>query len=142
MELLTYSYLPFPAKDLKTGKIIGEIFRPIIPVRINYKHQFCKHLWNCLADSGADRNLFPATIGELLRIKIKEGKPRIISGIGKGVIRAFTHNIKLYVGVTSFDAQIDFSYEHQVPLLGRFGFFDHFFAVTFREKKKVIELFI
>jgi len=140
MSLFPFPYLPQPKKDPKTGKIIGEVYYPFIPVRLCYKHQFFKYPINSLVDSGAERNLFPAYFGERLRIKIKKGIPRDIGGIGGVKIKGFTHDIKIYIGALNFNTKIDFSYEQEVPLLGRIGFFDKFKSVTLREKEKIVEL--
>ena len=58
-------------------------------------------------------------VSDLFRptIPIKRGIPRPIFGIGKVKIPAYTH---------------------KVLILGRFGFFDQFKRVLFREKKKEV----
>jgi len=140
MSQLTFKYLPHPKKDPKTKKIIGEVYHPFIPVRICYKHQFLKNPINSLVDSGSERNLFPAYFGEKLKIKIKKGKPRDVYGIGGIKIKAYTHEMKLFIGMRSIKTQIDFSYEQEVPLLGRIGFFDKFKSVTFKEKERIVEI--
>lgn len=88
MSKYNFPYLSYPKKDPKTGKIIGKIYYPFIPVRICYKHQFLKNPIHALVDSGTE---------------------------------------------------IDFSYEQEIPLLGRIKFFDQFKRVTFKEKEKIIE---
>lgn len=140
MSVFTFDYLPLPRKDSKTGKIVDQIFIPVIPVRIIYNHQLYRNPINCLVDSGAERNLFPAFFAEKLGIKVKKGDPKTIFGIGGVKIEGFTHNVTLYINTLSFKSQIDFSYEQEVPLLGRIGFFDKFEKVTFQEKKGVVEL--
>lgn len=112
---LAFDYFPFPKKDPRTGKIVKEIFYPVIPLRISYGHKLGRP-FQALVDSGADRNLFP--------------------------IKAFTHKIKLYLGVEVFKTEADFSYEQGVPLLGRAGFFNLFKRVTFKESDRVVEFII
>lgn len=97
-------------------------------------------LVNCLLDSGADRNLFPAQWGEAVGIKIKAGKETIHYGIGNNDIKAYRHTVKLYVGTYSFETQVDFSSQQSLPLLGRTGFFSCFKQIIFNERGKVVSL--
>lgn len=135
-----YHYLPNPRKDPKTGKIIGQIYYPVIPIKLGYKHHIFKYLINSLVDSGSDRNLFPAEIGENLGIKIKNEFCQEIGGIGGIKIIAFAHEVKIYLGSFVIDTFVDFAYEQKVPLLGRNGFFNYFKTVTFKEKSNVLEI--
>ncbi len=135
---MVFQYLPSPIQDQK-GKIIGNRFLPVVPVRIIYKHKVGR-LLNALIDSGSDMNLFPAGYGELLGIPIKKGKTIDITGIGSIAIKAYRWEVKLYVGSTSFITTIDFSYEQQIPLLGRNGFFNKFSEIVFKEKTKEVIL--
>lgn len=136
----TFNYLPNPRKDPKTGEIIGQMFYPVIPIKVCYKHHIFKYLINSLVDSGSDRNLFPAEIGENIGIKIKNELSQEIGGIGGIKIIAFTHSVKIYLGNFEIDTFIDFSYDQKVPLLGRNGFFNYFEKIIFKEKDKVVEL--
>lgn len=131
-----FSYRPYIAEDLKTREKI-EIFRPTIPIIIVYKS---RPSWDfqALVDSGSDRNLFPAKIGESIGIDIGTGGPRPIMGIGDKEVTGFTHKVKILIGGIDFDSEIDFSYEQSSPLLGRSGFFDHFKDIAFNEKAKEI----
>ena len=135
---MVFPYLPSPQRD-QSGKIIEEKFLPVIPIRIIYKHKLGR-LINALTDSGSDRNLFPAAYGELVGIPVKKGKLIDITGIGNISIKAYRWEIKLYVGSTAFITLVDFSYEQQIPLLGRNGFFNKFSEVIFRDKTKEIIL--
>lgn len=130
------TYYPYIAEDLQTGKRI-EVFRPTIPIVVVYRG---KSSWDlqALVDSGSDRNLFPAQIGEYVGLDIKKGKPRPIRGIGDHDVIAYTHRLKILAAGKTFDAEVDFSYEQKAPLLGRFGFFNFFKEVSFNEKAKEI----
>lgn len=133
-----FTYYPYIAEDLKTGKRV-EIFRPTVPIAISYKGNPSWE-FQALVDSGSDRNLFPAQLGESLDIDIKSGNPRPILGIGKNnIIDAYTHKIKIFISDYNFDSEADFSYEQQAPLLGRDGFFRFFKKIEFKEKEKVVE---
>lgn len=131
-----FTYHPYVAEDLKTGKKV-EIFRPTVPVIIVYKS---KPSWDfqALIDSGSDRNLFPASIGESVGIDVKSGNLRPIRGIGDHDIPAYTHKVKILIGPCNFEAEIDFSYEQKMPLLGRDGFFDAFKDISFNQKAKKV----
>lgn len=120
--------------------VINIIHRPYIHIRLKYKNRFEKTPFLCLVDSGADRNLFPAEIGELLGVKITSGRKRIHTGIGGIEIDSYIHEMKMFVGGYSFNTEIDFSFDHKVPLLGRHMFFRHFNMITFREKEREVTL--
>lgn len=127
-------------------KVIAVIDRPKIPVRLFFKHKFFPNTApvQCLLDSGADRNLFPAHWGESLDIKVKNTKPHITHGIGnQPPITVYPHKgIKFYIGnelgtKIIFISEIDFCYEHQVPILGREGFFKYFKKISFIKNAQI-----
>jgi hypothetical protein len=132
----TVTYYPYPQVDPKTGKV-KDVYRPTVPIKISYEGKEFGP-FQALVDSGSDRNLFPAEIGEILGIAVKKGKSSPIFGIGKVKILAYTHKIVLYLERCSFEVEVDFSYEQKVPLLGRIGFFNQFKRVLFRERKKEV----
>lgn len=136
-QKLTFVYLPFPKQDPATGNVIGEVYYPFIAIRVAYKHRLSQ-IFHALVDSGSDRNLFPAVLGTFVGMNVKKGQKINIEGIGKINIHGFTHKITLYLGTKSFETEADFSYDQQVPLLGRNGFFNLFQSITFKENKKVV----
>ena len=136
---LTFPYLSIPKRDPKTKEIIGDVYYPVVPIRVSYGHKLGR-AFHALIDSGAGRNLFPAELGEMVGINIKKGKISEILGIGGVVIKGFSYKIKIYVGTRSFRTMADFSYEQQVPLLGREGFFDLFDKILFKQKERIVEL--
>jgi len=140
MSSIRFYYIPFPRKDPATGKMLKEIYRPVIPIRLGYGHNVAKFLLDCLVDSGSDFNLFPASWGENVGMNIKKGKYNPIGGIGNSKIDAYRHEIKLYVGSDKFTTQADFSYEQNTPLLGREGFFNLFKDTSFNEKERYVQL--
>lgn len=133
---LTITYYPWPSKDPQSGDIF-EVFRPTIPIVLVYKS---KSSWDmqALVDSGSDRNLFPAQIGEYLGIDVKSGDKKSIGGIGNYELIAYTHKVKILVAGKIIDTEVDFSYDHnqKIPLLGRNGFFDSYKDVVFNEGVK------
>ncbi|GEM_PF-1313352 len=142
-----FPYKPDIYLDLNDrSKVIAVVDRPKIPVRLNFNHKFFPTTApvQCLLDSGADRNLFPAHWGESLGIEVKNTKPHTTRGIGnQPPITVYPHKgIKFYVGnglgtKIIFTAEIDFCYEHQVPILGREGFFRYFKRITFISNNEV-----
>lgn len=139
MSLVKFDYTPEVFVNNKTGKV-AYIYRPLIPVRLCNKHNLSKFPVNCLLDSGADKNLFPAQWGEAVGIKIKSGIEVIHFGIGNKDVKAYRHTVKLYLGTYIFETEADFSYEQAFPLLGREGFFKHFTRIIFHERKRFVEL--
>lgn len=137
-KILEFTYHRYLGKDPKTNQQI-EKFRPTLPIRIS-KGDKSSFYFQALIDSGSDRNLFPAGIAEFVGINVSKGGKREIEGIGGHVIRSYTHSVLITIwNSISFETEIDFSYDHQFPLLGRHGFFDKFKKISFREKKRTIE---
>lgn len=131
-----FTYFPYPQVDSITGKT-SDIFRPTVPVQISLGSKITSP-FQALVDSGSDRNLFPASLGELIGIDIKSVKLRPIIGIGKAKLIAYTHSATLHIERCNFEVEIDFSYEQEVPILGRNGFFNCFKRIDFSEKKRII----
>lgn len=119
---------------------LGGVYRPYVRVMLCSGHNLFPHPFTCLVDSGSDSNLFPASVGELMGIKLTKGKCVTIFGIGNSKITAYRHQLKIYLGSINFQADVDFASEQPVPLLGRNGFFDHFKTVKFNEEQKFVEL--
>lgn len=139
MSVVKFDYTPEVFFNEKTRKV-EYIYRPLIPIRLAYKHSFGKFPVNCLLDSGADKNLFPAQWGEAVGIEIKSGEIITHYGIGSKDIKCFRHKATLFIGAYKFETEADFSFEQSFPLLGRDGFFRYFKRITFHEKEHLIEL--
>ncbi len=132
-----FTYHPYPGKDLKTGEMV-EVFRPTVPIVVSSKGILSWEI-QALVDSGSDRNLFPAKLGEIIGINIKGGDTRPIQGIGNSKINSYTHKIMIHIAGHSFETEADFSYDQQSLLLGREGFFKFFKKIEFKEKEKSVE---
>ena len=135
-------YEVFPVTN-SSGKKIGEIARPIIYLLLNYKHGKIFGPMGALVDSGADYNLFPAVVSEILGINLKKGIEKVNEGIGGKRVKTYRHSgIKMFVEGHSFETSIDFSQEISVPLLGQQGFFDKLKTITFnrREEELIITI--
>jgi hypothetical protein len=135
-------YKRFVWKDPQTGTLFDD-FRPHIPVLLVGNHQVGRSIY-ALVDSGSDISVFPAKYAEIYfkmsRKKIEKGKKVKIKGIGGSQIIGFKHNITLHALKFRLKTQVYFSYNQEVPILGRKGFFDKFKSVNFYENDKIIEL--
>jgi len=139
MKDVTFFYISEVGQDLTAGKIF-EVLRPKIPVRLSINHNVSKILVDCLFDTGADRNLFPAAWGRSLGLKIEKGKLVKTMGIGGKEIKAYTHPVVLFIQGQKITTEADFTYENNTPLLGREGFMNKFEDIVINEKKKFVRL--
>lgn len=140
-----YSFTPEPRLDPNTNKVIRITDKPYIVVYIsNLTGTKLNTLpVQCLIDSGADINLFPAEWGETIGINIKSGEFLPIRGIGNHVIDTWRHEICIHVGQKTdftFMTHANFSYDQRPPLLGMDGFFNLFDSVTFDEVNRCVRV--
>jgi hypothetical protein len=85
-------------------------------------------------DSGADTPLFTKTDAKLLGLNLYQGEYRPIIGIGKTLIPAYTHKVKMKIEETTLNVNTSFADSDEVPrLLGRTDIFKHF-KITFNEQ--------
>ena len=135
-----FYYLPVAQKD-KNGKVFY-LPKPIIDVGVNYKGG-SPIIIKTLIDSGADHNLLPALIGEILKISVKKGRKQVITGIGGIQIESFFHEgVGIFVEGHKIKTNAYFSYKQQIPLLGQNGFFDKCNKVSFNRKEEEITITI
>lgn len=127
-----FSYFPRPLINPKSN-LTQEIFTPYVPIRLSVSHSNPTRLIDALVDSGADRNLFPLQLAELLGINFKKIKPKIIYGIGNSQIKAYATKINIWVNNTKYSTEADFSPDQQTLILGRQGFFNLFKWLKFDE---------
>jgi len=136
MKDYKFYYLPVAQKG-KDGKVFY-LPKPLIDVGINYKGGN-PIIIKSLIDSGADHNLLPAFIGEILKISIKKGREQIITGIGGIQIESFFHEgVGIFIEGHKIETNAYFSYQQQIPLLGQNGFFDKCNKVSFNRKEEEI----
>lgn len=131
---MSFPYKSIPIVD-KNGIAIKIIEKTIIPVILIASHKIAKYPVDCLVDSGADINLFPASWGESIGLKIRKGTEVKIWGIGTSFVLAYKHTVKLVLGNSKIQLETDvyFSFDQTIPLLGRDGFFNKFKSITFDE---------
>lgn len=127
-NLLSFSYV------YKDG-----IFRPVIEIMISNKIKVTNP-FEALVDSGSDKNLFPAEIGESIGLIFDKNNFKILYGIGGVKIKAYTKKITLHVYRFSFETFVDFSYEQGTALLGRHGFFSLFKSIKFKEDERFLDI--
>jgi len=136
---LSISYEVRPKKDPLTQEIIGEMFFPLVMISIKYGHRYSRPFL-ALVDSGSDRNLLPADIGESIGISFKKSKFITIGGIGSAQVKAFPKQVKLKIDSNEYTVSADFCFEQRIALLGRDGFFNLFQSVTFNEKTHYLDI--
>lgn len=133
-KIIGFSYTPFDVPE------VGEKFRPVVNIAISHKNTIFSDI-EAMVDSGADKNLFPAWIGEWLGINFKKlTYNKLIFGIGGIEIKAYTQKVKLHLHKLTFDTEIDFSFEQQIPILGRDGFFSLFKSIKFKEEERFLDI--
>jgi hypothetical protein len=137
MPVIKFDYFVRPS--IENSKLVA-IYSPTIPIRLSAQHKMYPDPINCFVDSGADFNLMPALIGEYLELNIRKGEKTTHIGIGNVGISAYKHPVKIFANSYSFKTFVNFSYDHKIPILGRYGFFDHFEKVIFNQKKLQLEL--
>lgn len=131
-------YENLPVID-NSGKIVGNVARPIVDLVLNYKHGKIIGPFQALIDSGSDYNLFPAEIADVLGIKLVKGALKETEGIGGKTVKTYRHSgVKMFVDGHSFETSVNFSKDISVPLLGQQGFFDKFKQISFNRREEEI----
>ncbi|MCM3870433.1 MAG: retroviral-like aspartic protease family protein [Pyrinomonadaceae bacterium] len=96
---------------------------PLLQVCARYENK--GRVFTALVDSGAIDCIFPESIGRLLGIDVRSGKPRTYFGLAQQAAPGFLHSIKLQV--TGLDhwisLDVGFISADVMPLLGQGGFF-------------------
>lgn len=116
--------------------------RPIIPIFFRIPKSGRKIGYEALVDSGADYNIFPAQVAEIMGLDITRGRLDIFAGVGGGKYRAYFHPVKMCIGEWEYDTDCAFSYDVApwgYGVLGQRGFFDRA-AVRFNYQKEEIEI--
>jgi hypothetical protein len=117
------------------------ILRPVVPVEVIYKERPVPY--EVLVDSGADGNIFDASLAPILDIDLTSGEKSKVSGITGVEEPMYVHTVDLVVGGHLFKgAKVGFLKqigEYGYGVVGQKGFFD-LFKVTFDLKKEEIEL--
>jgi len=125
LKRYTFKYSPEPSKR-------GIVHRPIAHIYLQSKDGTW-YLFYPYVDSGADTSLFTKGDASLLKLNLYKGEYSPILGIGKVMMPAYIHNVKMRIGETVIKAEAAFADSNEVPrLLGRTDIFKHF-KITFDE---------
>jgi hypothetical protein len=116
------------------------IIRPVIPIEIVRDDLVVRY--EVLVDSGADCNIVPAEIGELLGIDILEGLESEVGGISGKREPYYIHTVTIRIGGWDHEVEMGF-----MPNMSSFGYgvvgqrgFFNIFRVQFDHRKEEIEL--
>lgn len=139
MPIITYPFQPDFLRNSKTNKLVVT-YRPYIDIKIGIENKWKDNKITCLIDSGADRNLFPASTVKSLGVVIQKGSKTVHKGIGNYILTSYTHTVKISIENKTFETEIDFSEDAYIPLLGRQGFFNYFKKISFIMSEKIVEL--
>lgn len=132
---LKYRKLNFPSPFNRK-----KILRPIIPISIQTNNSGRKVRYEALIDSGADFNLLPMGLIEILNVGSKNLKSIYFTGVSGETIRGLIANIKISLGDNGFITNVVFAeISGAVGILGQYGFFDKF-IVKFDFGKEEIEV--
>lgn len=135
MKLVKFKYRKINLKDPFSSR--NYVLRPIIPISLRHKTKSIHY--EALIDTGADFNIFPIELAQMLGIKINKQRVIYFSGIGEESIRGFITKVILGVGKIDISTKVVFSESGSVRLLGQRGFFDHF-DVKLSYQKQIIEI--
>jgi len=122
----------YPKLPTRNGKFVE---LPLVDVIFSFGRYFC------LVDSGAEFCYFHGKIGELLGLKVTEGREIESQGITADKFTAYLHYVRFKIGGWDHEMEVAFSYDLGTPfgILGREGFFN-LFKVCFSHSQKEIEL--
>lgn len=114
--------------------------RPVIPVELRSGRGRVRY--EVLVDSGADINVVPAEVGELLGIDIESGERSGVGGITGGTLPYYLHPVTIHVGGWAYEVEMGFMPGMPAMgygVVGQRGFFD-LFKVIFDQDREEIEL--
>jgi hypothetical protein len=111
----------------------GVVYRPVVKVSLKSVDGHW-YTFTAYVDSGADVSILPKGDAELLGINIYEGELWRLTGIGRAIIPAYLHEVRVKIGTLEFPARVAFADLNEVPrLIGRLDIFRKF-KVTFDEQ--------
>jgi hypothetical protein len=127
LKQYVFKYLAEPTET-------GVIQRPV--ARIFIKNSDDKwQRFRVYIDSGADMSLLTRNDAEFLGLSLSKGEYHPIIGVGRTLIPAYIHTVKMRIGDTELDVKTAFADSDEVPrLLGRADIFTRF-KITFVEQE-------
>jgi hypothetical protein len=104
--------------------------------------------YEALVDSGSDHSIFPAHVGELLGLDVSAGLPLLVGGVVAGERRPmYLHPVEMeltsggeehrFLTTAAFMPELS---GNGHGLLGRWGFFDRFTFVKFKDFDALMEV--
>lgn len=136
-KIIGYSYVPQVYRNPRTHQFT-QTYIPLIPIKISSNQRQISPQFDALLDSGSDRNLFPMSLANHIGIVFKGVNPNKVYGIGKGQIDAYPAKIIIWLGAKQYGTEADFSPQQNIPILGRYGFFNLFKSIKFDEKGQFV----
>lgn len=120
----------------------NNVLRPVIPITIEVDSNTITY--EVLVDSGADLCIFHAEIADLLGIKLTEGTPQEVFGVGGKASIYYLHMITINVGGWKYKIKAGFMPNvsgnvMHYGLVGQRGFFENF-IVKFDLQKEEVEI--
>jgi Aspartyl protease len=115
----------------KYTKLNGTFERPYLEIAVSHNRHEEPYL--VLVDSGADTNVFSATLAEDLGLILEDGAPLEVQGATGEAVTFYEHSITITAAGKTFEttaAFADVSHLALAGLVGQQGFFDHF-LITF-----------
>lgn len=106
--------------------------RPVARIFLNAQNDW--QPFRVYIDSGADISLFTRNDAEYLGLQLNQGGYYPIIGVGRLLIPAYLHMVKMKIGESVLDVKAAFADSDEVPrLLGRKNVFSNF-KITFCEQ--------
>ena len=116
------------------------VLRPVVPIKVIYANRWITN--EVLVDSGSDGCLFDAEIGNILGIKLEQGKKAYVSGVTGKRESYYIHPVNIEVGNSKHKILAGF-----LPNIGKYGYgvvgqqgFFEIFKVKFDLLKETVEL--
>jgi len=137
---MKFRYIKIPTRDPRRKWIS----RPIIPVILSAQKGVVARSVNvdALLDSGADKCLFNAEIGEALGLELEKGERETFSGIEGGRLFVFIHEVYIQVAGIDRTTKVEAGFVRGLnisAIVGQDGFFDSF-RVSFEKDRNIIEI--
>ena len=117
---------------------IGSYYRSIIPITLKDGNKVVD--FHAMIDSGADFNLFPGRIADILELDLRNVKSEQIGGVA-GSAKAYPYALDIGIKSSFYRAPLVFSYDITLDhfgLLGQRGFFDRFIVEFDYTKQEVL----
>ena len=122
---MNINYRKLPDTTRREGFSYYPLLQAFVRHNVNMQHVLG------LVDSGSVDCVFPASIGELLGIDIRSGRPHEFHGFDLRAVQGFVHNVHLQVAGFTHWVNLDvvFLESEGMTILGQRGFFESYQVV-------------